>query len=57
MSVLNVVMAPIEKFAAPIGRLFIALIFVMSGLNKMGSYSGVAGWMEAMAFRGRYCRL
>ena len=39
MSVLNVVMSPIEKFAAPIGRLFIALIFVMSGLNKMGSYS------------------
>lgn len=52
MSVLNVVMPPIEKFAAPIGRLFIALIFVMSGLNKMGGYSGVAGWMEAMGIPG-----
>ena len=52
MSVLNVVMSPIEKFAAPIGRLFIALIFIMSGLNKMGSYSGVAGWMEAMGVPG-----
>jgi len=52
MSVLNVVMSPIEKFAAPFGRLFIALIFVMSGLNKMGSYSGVAGWMEAMGVPG-----
>lgn len=48
MLVLNVVMSPIKKFAPPIGRLFIALIFVMSGLNKMGTYSGVAGWMEAM---------
>jgi putative oxidoreductase len=52
MSVLNVVMSPIEKFAAPFGRLFIALIFVMSGLNKMGSYSGVVGWMEAMGVPG-----
>ena len=52
MSVLNVVMPPIEKFAAPIGRLFIALIFVMSGLSKMGSYSGVTGWMEAMGVPG-----
>ena len=52
MSVLNVVMSPIEKFAAPIGRLFIALIFVMSGLSKMGSYPGVAGWMEAMGVPG-----
>jgi putative oxidoreductase len=24
----------------------------MSGLNKMGSYSGVAGWMEAMGVPG-----
>ena len=52
MSVLNVVMPPIEKFAAPIGRLFIALIFVMSGLNQRGIESGVAGWMEAMGVPG-----
>lgn len=52
MLVLNVVMPTIEKFAAPIGRLFIALIFVMSGFNKMGNYASVTGWMEAMGVPG-----
>ena len=52
MSILNFVMAPVERFGAPLGRLFIALIFVMSGLNKMGSYTNVAGWMEAMGVPG-----
>lgn len=52
MSILNFVMTPVERFGAPLGRLFIALIFVMSGLNKMGSYTNVAGWMEAMGVPG-----
>ena len=38
----------IEIVSAPIGRVFIALIFVMSGLNKLGNYANTAGWMDAM---------
>ena len=45
-------MAPIERFGALLGRLFIAMIFVMSGLNKVGSYTKVAGWMEAIGVPG-----
>ena len=42
----------IEIVSAPIGRVFIALIFVMSGLNKMGDYANTAGWMDAMGVPG-----
>lgn len=41
-----------ENLAAPFGRILIALIFVMSGLNKIGSYDNVAGWMAAMGVPG-----
>lgn len=52
MLILNIIMSPTKKFAAPIGRLLIALIFVMSGLNKIDNYSNVAGWMESMGVPG-----
>jgi putative oxidoreductase len=42
----------IEIVSAPIGRVFIALIFVMSGLIKMGNYAITAGWMDAMGVPG-----
>ena len=42
MSVLNFVMTPVKRFGVPLGRLFIALIFVISGLNNVISYSNVA---------------
>ena len=42
----------IEILSAPVGRVFIALIFVMSGLNKMGNYANTAGWMDAMGVPG-----
>jgi len=42
----------IEVFSAPIGRVLIALIFVMSGLNKIGNYANTAGWMDAMGVPG-----
>jgi putative oxidoreductase len=42
----------IEIVSAPIGRVFIALIFVMSGLIKMGNYANTAGWMDAMGVPG-----
>ncbi len=41
-----------SSYAAPAGRLFIASMFVMSGLNKMDNYSSTAGWMEAMGVPG-----
>ena len=40
------------EFSAPAGRFFLALIFVMSGLNKIGAYEGTQGWMEAMGVPG-----
>lgn len=48
MQNLKILLSLIERFAAPIGRVLIALIFVMSGLNKMGNYANTAGWMDAM---------
>ena len=41
-----------SNFVAPAGRIFIALIFVMSGLNKINNYNNTAGWMEAMGVSG-----
>ena len=48
MQNIKIFLSLIENFAAPIGRVLIALIFVMSGLNKMGNYANTAGWMDAM---------
>ena len=41
-----------ENLTAPLARIFIALIFVMSGLNKIPNYDNVAGWMDAMGVPG-----
>ena len=41
-----------SNFVAPVGRVLIALIFVMSGLNKINNYSNTAGWMDAMGVPG-----
>ena len=45
-------MTNIQTYAAPAGRVLIALIFVMSGLNKIFAYGATAGWMEAMGVPG-----
>jgi putative oxidoreductase len=45
-------MTNVQTLAAPAGRVFIALIFVMFGLNKIFNYGGTAGWMEAMGVPG-----
>ncbi|WDD97233.1 DoxX family protein [Thalassomonas actiniarum] len=39
-------------FSAPAGRFLIALIFLMSGVNKVFSYAGTQGYMEAMGVPG-----
>ena len=41
-----------SNFVAPVGRVLIALIFVMSGLNKINNYSNTEGWMDAMGVPG-----
>jgi putative oxidoreductase len=42
----------ISTFAAPIGRLFLAMMFLMAGLSKIGNYAGTQGYMEAMGVPG-----
>ena len=31
-----------------VGRIFISLIFLLSGINKIGNYEGTVGWMESL---------
>jgi putative oxidoreductase len=45
-------MQSIQTLAAPLGRVFIALIFVVTGLNKISNYSGTQGYMESMGVPG-----
>ena len=52
MSQFNGLTSVISYFSAPVGRLFIALIFFMSGLNKIGNYANTAGWMESAGVPG-----
>ncbi|GHE97656.1 DoxX family protein [Thalassotalea profundi] len=37
---------------APLGRIFIALIFVMSGMNKISQYSATQAYMDMMGVPG-----
>ncbi len=41
-----------KTVAAPVGRTFLAMIFFMSGINKVFSYAGTQGYMEAMGVPG-----
>ena len=38
----------VRNSSAPIGRILIALMFIVSGVNKMGSYETTAGWMDSI---------
>jgi putative oxidoreductase len=44
----NKIFLKIELLTAPLGRLLISFMFLMSGLNKAGNYSNTSGWMESM---------
>ena len=33
-------------------RVFISLIFLLSGINKIGNYEGTVGWMESLGMPG-----
>ena len=35
-----------------IGRVFISLVFLLSGFNKIGNYEGTVGWMESFGMPG-----
>ncbi len=37
----------IDKFGPLAGRILIALIFLLSGFGKIGSFAGTAGWMAS----------
>ena len=41
-----------QTLSTPIGRVFIATIFFMSGINKIFGYAGTQGYMEAMGISG-----
>ncbi len=45
-------MHKLYEFAAPLGRLLISFMFVMSGISKIGGYAGTQGYMEAMGVPG-----
>ena len=35
-----------------LGRIFISLVFLLSGFNKIGNYEGTIGWMESFGIPG-----
>ena len=35
-----------------VGRVFISLIFLLSGINKIRNYEGTVGWMESLGMPG-----
>ena len=35
-----------------VGRIFISLVFLLSGINKIGNYEGTIGWMESLGVPG-----
>ena len=41
-----------QNLAAPIGRILLALMFVVAGLNKISGYSGMQGYMDSMGVPG-----
>lgn len=45
-------MNTIQTFAAPAGRLLMALIFLMAGISKITGYEGTQGYMEAAGVPG-----
>jgi putative oxidoreductase len=48
----RITMNTLNTFAAPTGRIFLAMMFFMSGLSKIGNYAGTQGYMEAMGVPG-----
>ena len=45
-------MKTFQELAAPIGRVLLALMFLMAGLNKVSGYSGTQAFMESVGVPG-----
>lgn len=45
-------MNTIANYAAPVSRLLLSSIFIISGLQKIPGYAGTQGYMEAMGVPG-----
>lgn len=41
-----------QSYAAPLGRFFLALIFIVAGAQKITGYAGTQGYMEMMGVPG-----
>lgn len=45
-------MSTIQTLSAPLGRLLLSLIFIISGLGKIGGYAGTQAYMESVGVPG-----
>ena len=45
-------MNKLQSLSAPIGRVLLAAIFIMSGISKITNYAGTQGYMDAMGVPG-----
>ena len=52
MKTINQLIISNSNYVVPAGRVLIAFMFVMSGLNKINNYGNTAGWMDAMGVPG-----
>ena len=45
-------MSTIQTLSAPLGRLLLSLIFIISGVGKIGGYAGTQAYMESVGVPG-----
>ncbi len=45
-------MDKLQELSAPIGRLFLSMIFIFSGFSKITAYADTQGYMESMGVPG-----
>lgn len=45
-------MDKLQQLSAPLGRLFLSMIFIFSGFTKITGYAATQGYMEAMGVPG-----
>ena len=46
-------MNKLQSLSAPLGRTFLALIFIIMGFSKLGAYAGTQAWMESAGVPGQ----
>lgn len=45
-------MKTFQDLAAPVGRILLALMFLLAGVNKISGYAGMQGYMDSMGVPG-----